>query len=115
LTLGQVRSPWSISAVANSALQARPEIDVVLGADAVVVGAYRAFEQAGKVTDAMYFGGIDGDPQALDLIAGGGPYRTSHGFAWQVLCDAYATCGSPTASWPRLAARSLSLYRAPWA
>jgi ribose transport system substrate-binding protein len=93
--------PKSVSAeegfaVANSALQAHPEINVVLGGDAAVVGAYRAFEQAGKLTDAMYFGGIDGDPQALDLIAGGGPYRTSHGFAWQVLGYAY---GAYAADW----------------
>jgi ribose transport system substrate-binding protein len=82
--------------IATTALQANPDISVVLGNDSSAVGAYQAFEQEGMLTDNMYFGGIDGDPQAIELIREGGPFRTSHGFAWEVLGYAY---GHYSADW----------------
>jgi len=72
-------------AAVNTAIQAHPEINVFLGGDSPMVGAFQAVTQSGKMTDTMYFGGIDGDPQALALIAKGGAYRTSHGFGWQIM------------------------------
>jgi ribose transport system substrate-binding protein len=69
----------------NTVIQAHPDIKVVLGVDTEVIGAYRALQQAGKATDDMYLSGINGDQQALDLIAKGGPYKASWAFAWPVL------------------------------
>lgn len=69
----------------NTVIQAHPEIDVVLGGDTHVVGAYRALEQSGKLRDEMYLSGIDGDPQAIDLVKEGGAYKASIGFAWPIL------------------------------
>jgi len=83
-------------AAANTAFQAHPDISVVLGSDAQTVGAYRAVKQAGKLKDSMYFGGVDGDPDALALIEEGGPYRSSFGFAWSLLGYAY---GKYAADW----------------
>lgn len=83
-------------ATAETAMQAHPEINVVLGSDSPVVGAYRAIEQAGKLRNDMYFGGIDGDPEAIALVKQGGAYRTSHAFAWEVLGYAY---GQYAADW----------------
>jgi ribose transport system substrate-binding protein len=59
-------------------LEAHPDVDVVLGADSVVLGALRALREAGKVRPDQYLGGIDGEPAAIDEIRGGdGPYRSS--------------------------------------
>ena len=69
----------------NTVIQAHPDIKVVLGVDTEVIGAYRALQQSGKATNDMYLSGINGDQQALDLIAKGGPYKASWAFAWPVL------------------------------
>jgi ribose transport system substrate-binding protein len=69
----------------NTVIQAHPDIKVVLGVDTEVIGALRALQQSGKATDDMYLSGINGDQQALDLIAKGGPYKASWAFAWPVL------------------------------
>lgn len=73
-------------AVGNTAIQAHPDINVVLGSsDTVAVGAYQAFQQSKALKSDMYFGGCDGDSQAIALISAGTPYRSSHAFAWPVL------------------------------
>lgn len=72
-------------ATMNTVIQAHPNIKVVVGVDTEVIGAYRALQQAGKATADMYLSGINGDQQALDLIAQGGPYKASWAFAWPVL------------------------------
>lgn len=69
----------------NTVIQAHPGIKVVLGVDTEVLGALRALEQSGKVSDDMYLSGIDGEPQALEEIKKGGPYKASWAFAWPVL------------------------------
>jgi ribose transport system substrate-binding protein len=69
----------------NTVIQAHPGIKVVLGVDTEVLGALRALEQSGKAADDMYLSGIDGEPQALEQIKKGGPYKTSWAFAWPVL------------------------------
>jgi ribose transport system substrate-binding protein len=58
-------------------LEAHPRIDVVLGADTVVLGALKALREAGQARDDMFLGGIDGEPDAVAEIKTGGPYKTS--------------------------------------
>ncbi|MEO6014151.1 MAG: sugar ABC transporter substrate-binding protein [Devosia sp.] len=59
-------------------LEAHPNVDVVLGADAVVLGALRALREAGRDRPDQYLGGIDGDPTAIfEIEKGDGPYKAS--------------------------------------
>jgi len=59
-------------------LEAHPDVDVVLGADTVVLGALKALREAGKVRPGQYLGGIDGEPEAIaEITAGNGPYKAS--------------------------------------
>jgi ribose transport system substrate-binding protein len=65
-------------ATMNTILQAHPDIDVVLGADTVVLGALAALEAAGKARPDQFLGGIDGEPEAVSEIKkGNGPYKAS--------------------------------------
>lgn len=64
-------------AMMQTILLAHPEVDVVLGADTVVLGALAAVRQAGKERANQFFGGIDGEPEAIAEIKRGGPYRAS--------------------------------------
>ncbi|HEY8381422.1 MAG TPA: substrate-binding domain-containing protein [Microvirga sp.] len=62
----------------NTIMVANPRIDVVLGADTVVLGALAAMRAAGRVRPDQFFGGIDGEPEALvELRKPDSPYRTS--------------------------------------
>jgi len=62
----------------STILQAHPDVDVVLGADTVVLGALAALEAAGKARPGQFLGGIDGEPEAIAAIKkGGGPYKAS--------------------------------------
>jgi len=62
----------------NTILQAHPDVDVVLGADTVVLGALAALEAAGKARPDQFLGGIDGEPEAISEIKkGNGPYKAS--------------------------------------
>ena len=57
---------------------AHPVIDVVLGADTVVLGALQALRQAGKARPDQFLGGIDGEPEAIAEIATpGSPYKAT--------------------------------------
>jgi ribose transport system substrate-binding protein len=58
-------------------LAANAQVDVVLGADTVVLGALRALREAGKDRPEMFLGGIDGEPAAIAEIKAGGPYKAS--------------------------------------
>ena len=58
-------------------LLAHPNVDVVLGADTVVLGALSAVRAAGKIRQDQFFGGIDGEPEAVMEIRGKGPYKAS--------------------------------------
>jgi ribose transport system substrate-binding protein len=64
-------------AMMRTILLAHPEIDVVLGADTVVLGALEALRQAGKARPDQFLGGIDGEPEAVAEIKVGGPYKAS--------------------------------------
>jgi ribose transport system substrate-binding protein len=58
-------------------LLAHPSVDVVLGADTVVLGALQALRAAGKARSDQFLGGIDGEPEAVAEIKKGGPYKAS--------------------------------------
>jgi ribose transport system substrate-binding protein len=58
-------------------LLAEPEVDVVLGADTVVLGALKVLRESGKARDTQFLGGIDGEPAAVEEIKRGGPYKVS--------------------------------------
>jgi ribose transport system substrate-binding protein len=67
------------------ALQTHSDIKVVLGGDTIVVGAHKALQDSGKLTDDMFLAGVDGDREALDLIRAGGAYKLSIAFAWTLM------------------------------
>ena len=58
-------------------LVAQPNVDVVLGADTVVLGALEALRKAGKARSDQFLGGIDGEPDAVAEIKAGGPYKVT--------------------------------------
>jgi ribose transport system substrate-binding protein len=65
-------------ATMNTILLASPNIDVVLGADAVVLGALKALRAAGKDRPDQFLGGIDGEPEAVtEIKKGTSPYKAS--------------------------------------
>jgi ribose transport system substrate-binding protein len=65
-------------ATMNTILIAQPNIDVVLGADTVVLGALRALRDAGKARPNQFLGGIDGEPDALtEIRAEDSPYKAT--------------------------------------
>lgn len=80
----------------RTVLLANPDIDVVLGADTVVLGALAALREAGKSRDGQFLGGIDGEPAAIEEIKRGGPYKASVSLASPVF--AYAM-GQHAADW----------------
>ncbi len=62
----------------TTVLQAIPDVDVVLGGDAVVLGALRALRDARRDRPDQFLGGIDGEPQAVSEIkSGNSPYKAS--------------------------------------
>lgn len=78
-------------------IQRYPTLKLVMGTDDTpVVGAFRALQQVGKLTDDMYLSGTDGDTNALALVAAGGPYRVSYAFPWGLM--GY-TMGQIAADW----------------
>jgi ribose transport system substrate-binding protein len=58
-------------------LSAHAEIDVILGADTVVLGALKALREAGKERDDQFLGGIDGEPEAVAEIKAGVSYKVT--------------------------------------
>ena len=83
-------------AMMRNILLAHPDVDVVLGADTVVLGALAAVRGAGKVRPDQFFGGIDGEPDAVAEIKKGGPYKASISLASSVF--GYAM-GQHAADW----------------
>jgi ribose transport system substrate-binding protein len=84
------------AAVMRTILLADPDIDVVLGADTVVLGALAALREAGKARSDQFLGGIDGEPAAVDEIKAGGPYKASVSLASPIF--SYAM-GQHAADW----------------
>src|SRR6201999_173143 len=59
-------------------LVANADIDVVLGGDAVVLGALKALRAAGKDRPDQFLGGIDGEPEAVaEIKKADSPYKAS--------------------------------------
>jgi ribose transport system substrate-binding protein len=84
------------AAMMRTILLANPDIDVVLGADTVVLGALAALREAGKARPEQFLGGIDGEPAAVAEIKRGGPYKASVSLASPVF--SYAM-GQHAADW----------------
>jgi ribose transport system substrate-binding protein len=84
------------NATMRTILLANPRVDVVLGADTVVLGALAALREAGKARPDQFLGGIDGEPEAVAEIKKGGPYKTSVSLASPVF--GYAM-GQHAADW----------------
>ena len=82
--------------VMRTILLAEPDIDVVLGADTVVLGALSALRAAGKARPDQFLGGIDGEPAAVAEIKAGGPYKASVSLASPIF--SYAM-GQHAADW----------------
>jgi ribose transport system substrate-binding protein len=84
-------------ATMTTILLAHPDVDVVLGADTVVLGALAALRKAGKARPDQFLGGIDGEPEAVaEIRKGGGPYKISISLASPVF--GYAM-GQHAADW----------------
>lgn len=84
-------------ATMNLILLAHPDVDVVLGADTVVLGALQALRAAGKDRPDQFLGGIDGEPDAVaELKREASPYKASISLASPVF--AYAM-GQHAADW----------------
>jgi ribose transport system substrate-binding protein len=64
-------------AIMRTILLAHSRVDVVLGADTVVLGALAALRDARLARDDQFIGGIDGEPEALAEMRKGGPYKAS--------------------------------------
>ena len=59
-------------------LFAHPRIDVVLGGDAVVLGALEALRMAGKARPDQFLGGIDGEPEGVaEIKKRNSPFKVS--------------------------------------
>ena len=84
------------AATMRTVLLAEPDIDVVLGADTVVLGALAALRETGKARPDQFLGGIDGEPAAIAEIKSGGPYKASVSLASPIF--AYAM-GQHAADW----------------
>jgi ribose transport system substrate-binding protein len=65
------------SATMKTILLAHSRIDVVLGADTVVLGALAALREVGLAREDQFLGGIDGEPEAVAEMKTGGPYKVS--------------------------------------
>lgn len=77
-------------------LVAHNKIDVVLGADTVVLGALAAIRQARLSRPEQFFGGIDGEPEAIAELKSGGEYKATVSLASPIF--AYAM-GQHAADW----------------
>jgi len=59
----------------NTILQEGKQVNVVLGADAVVEGAYQALQADHKLSSKQFLAGMDCEPQAIAYIEKGGAYK----------------------------------------
>jgi len=65
------------AATMRTILIAHQNVDVVLGADTVVLGALAALREAGRARPNQFLGGIDGEPEAVAEIKKASPYKAS--------------------------------------
>jgi ribose transport system substrate-binding protein len=64
-------------ATMKTILLAHARVDVVLGADTVVLGALAALREASLARSDQFVGGIDGEPEAFAEMRRGGPYKAT--------------------------------------
>ncbi len=64
-------------ATMKTILLAHSRVDVVLGADTVVLGALAALREAGLARNDQFLGGIDGEPEAISEMKSGSPYKAT--------------------------------------
>lgn len=64
-------------ATMKTILLAHSRVDVVLGADTVVLGALAALREAGLARNDQFVAGIDGEPEAFAEMRAGGPYKAT--------------------------------------
>lgn len=84
-------------AMMEKILLAQPNVDVVLGADTVVLGALAALRASGKERPDQFLGGIDGEPEAVaEIKSGKGAYKATISLASPVF--GYAM-GEHAANW----------------
>jgi ribose transport system substrate-binding protein len=84
-------------ATMTTILLAHPDVDVVLGADTVVLGALEALRKAKKARPDQFLGGIDGELEAVaEIKKAGSPYKISVSLASPVF--GYAM-GQHAADW----------------
>lgn len=77
-------------ATMKTVLLAHSRVDVVLGADTVVLGALAALREAGLARADQFIGGIDGEPEAFAEMRAGGPYKATVSLASPVFGFALA-------------------------
>lgn len=69
-----------------SILQKNPDVNVVDGSDALVLGALSALRAAGRGSDPnLALFGVNGDPQAVEEVKSGGPYKATYAFNFAIL------------------------------
>ncbi len=69
-----------------SILQKDPEVNVVDGGDTLVLGALAALRAAGRGSDPkLALFGVNGDPQAVEEVKSGGPYKATYAFNFAIL------------------------------
>jgi ribose transport system substrate-binding protein len=73
------------AAIMRTVIAEHPDIRIVLGGDTMVVGAFREMDGSGKLSNDMYFSGVDGEKEALALVKANGPYRVSFAFGWRLM------------------------------
>jgi ribose transport system substrate-binding protein len=83
-------------ATMNTILLAHSKIDVVLGADTVVLGALEALRAARLDRPDQFLGGIDGEPEAIAEIKAGGAYKVTVSLASPIFGFAM---GQQSADW----------------
>jgi ribose transport system substrate-binding protein len=70
----------------SSILQKDPSVNVVDGSDTLVLGALAALRAAGRGSDPnLALFGVDGDPQAVQEVKSGGPYKATYAFNFAIL------------------------------
>lgn len=69
-----------------SILQKDPDVNVVDGGDTLVLGALSALRAAGRGSDPnLALFGVNGDPQAVEEVKSGGPYKATYAFNFAIL------------------------------
>lgn len=70
----------------SSILQKDPSVNVVDGGDTLVLGALSALRAAGRGSDpSLALFGVNGDPQAVEEVKKGGPYKATYAFNFAIL------------------------------